>query len=475
MAIRRKRRYGGLTRGLDLLGRDDTIGQVEWDNASDVRRGGLAADRYRRALRGEAPQEDNAAFKQYRQIANDAANREKDFVHKWTELFFKARESGDAALQKHMLSSGREYVAMLSPQSRALLEPILRQGPFSPMQAKMEQFDKHNPAPSFGKSEYVIETRDGVMEGYEKQSGPTKDTHPLAYANHLFQVEDHKADRETFATGKTPSKRNLISYDAEKGLYAMRDKDGHVSIVNEEMLGLQDFAKRMDTTVGAVIQNGGAYGKPVKSYANGMAIEYRPFTTLDGKTNMERMSGRTAEQLHDQDDKMMRLLATLTTDNDKLLEKDPIAQRIISLDKGEDGFDKSVAPYLEQLYPGRVFIKPKQEASWWDHAVDLFKSGDYVKNGGFVEGDNSTIMWRPGVRTPIKLSNGKIVDAIHDQENDMIYEATNGALIGKTEDAIKKLEDRFALNEQRRRMLKDEEDEQKQRVLDSDIYSSGSY
>ena len=74
-------------------------------------------------------------------------DKEKEFVGKWTDLIMKARETGDMALQKHLLSYGRDYIDTLSYGTRQLLEPIIRAGPFDPAKAKLDKYDELNPAP----------------------------------------------------------------------------------------------------------------------------------------------------------------------------------------------------------------------------------------------------------------------------------------------------------------------------------------
>jgi hypothetical protein len=385
---------------------------------------------------------------QQQKESTDQFNREKEFIGKWTELVLKAREVGDITLQKHLLSYGRDYIETLSYGTRQLLEPIIRAGPFDPAKAKLEKYDELNPAP-------------GITADREKQ--------PLAHAQQVFAQEDWRAGKVHFATGQTPTKRNFIPAGGKEGNYYTRDKDGNVSIATEEDLQLDDFAKRYGTTKGEVIQNGGAYGKPVKTVVNGVAQEYRPFTGLDGSHTNQLVSGISQAEKNKEDQRLANTLSLLASGDEKLRKKDPLIQMIDAAGKKDAPFEETAAPILEKSFPGYTFIRPKSKAGIMDEVYDIFKSGDYVKGksgiftGGYVEGDADTIVARPGQRQVFQTPEGRGIKLVYDSANDRAYDTVNGREIGSLESALngfdlmKRQEREFDYNvEERRRNMREQ-------------------
>ena len=358
---------------------------------------------------------------QQQKQAKESFEREKFFVGKWMDLVQKARETGDTTLQKHLLSYGRDYIETLPYSTRQMLEPIIRAGPFDPAKAKLEKYDELNPAP-------------GVTADREKE--------PLAHAQQVFAYEHWKDARTHFVTGQMPPKRNFIPAGGKEKNYYIEDKDGKVSISTEEDLQLDDFAKKYGVTPGEVRQNGGAYGKPIRTVVNGVAQEYRPFSGLDGSFNMHLVSGVSQAEKNKEDERLAKTLSVLASGDEKLQAKDPLVAMINEAGKKDTPFEESAAPLLEKSFPGYTFIRPKSKAGIMDEVYDIFKSGDYVKGksglfaGGYVEGEVDTIVARPGQRQVFRTPEGRGIKLVYDQANDRAFDTVNGRELGSLENAL---------------------------------------
>ena len=414
--------------------------------------------RRRRGYGAEAPEQGGLTQKNimdYQQKEADREfNKEKEFVGRWTDLVLKAREVGDTALQKHLLSYGRDYIETLSYGTRQLLEPLLRAGPFDPMKAKMDKFDQFNPAPQ-------------ITADREKQ--------PLLHAQEMFAAEDWQAERTHFATGKAGPKRNLLPVDGENGLYAMRDDKGRVSIVNETSLQIKEFAKKHEVTEGSVLATGGAPGKEQTVKMNGKVTKVRPFTDFTtGETILETLPGMSPEQFQKHEKDVAEFMSILNADDEKLIKKHPMASLVKRAEEQGKTFEE-IAPLLKQAY-GYNFIKPKEEANIFSHLYDVIKPGEHVKGnalpfyGGYVEGDNGTIRVVPG-----EEMNLKGFRVFYDQDSDSVFNATDGIRLGSYDETLRKIEERSMLVTERKKKKEEEEDELSRRKSIVDVYSSGSF
>lgn len=391
--------------------------------------------------------------KMQRNADKDKFDREKSFVNKWTELVLKAREMEDPVLQKHLINYGRDYIETLSPQTQALLEPILRSGPFSKSMQKLEMYDKLNPAPS-------------VTADPEKE--------PLAHAQQVFAQEHWKDARTHFATGQVPPKRSLIPAQGKDGVYYMEDKDGRTSVVTEKDLQLNEFAKQYGVHPGEVISNNGVYGKEVTANIGGVMRKFRPFTSFPGgNTTLQLDSGITQQEMDKRYKSATELLATLAVGDDKLIKKNPLAALVNEQYKSNELFETSVGATLEQAYPGLTFIKPKEKATVISEFLDLIPGvggGNYVKgnqipfSGGYIEGDNSTIVMRPGARTIMALPNGQKAKVIYDESTDSVFDTSNGSHLGTWQEA----QDGIA---RRNNMMQDFEAKKKKRDEEQSSFS----
>lgn len=428
---------------------DDPFGdQDEFDERSKRRRGrrgGIDALMREQRL-GQGQQ-----FSQMMQVQKEENDQEKFYVGKWLDLVSKARESGDTTLQKHLINIGEDYIQRLSPGARAMVEPLLRSGPFDPAAKKLKKWDEMNPAPRI--------TAD-------------PNTDPFTYAQQLFAAEDHQSERTHLATGKSGTKRGFIPMEGDKRQFAMRDKDGRVSVVNEEALDIKDFASKFGVSEGEVIANNGAWGKPIKVVVNGIEEEHKPFTTFpDKRTILEKTSGRSQAQ-HDKITKdIVETLSVVSSGDDKLIARHPLARLIADQSKSNETFDTEVAPRLEKAFPGYTFVKPKEPATKWDELFDLIPfTGNRVKGstgmmqGGFVESDNNSIRFIPGTRTVIRPSNGPPMSIIYDSGNDLVYEDTNGVLLGTYQEALSGIESRNSIQMQRMQQSKKESEEREDRL-----------
>lgn len=389
-------------------------------------------------------------FSQMMSVQKEENEQEKFYVGKWLDLISKARESGDTTLQKHLINIGEDYIQRLSPGARAMVEPLLRSGPFDKEAKKLKKWDEMNPAPRV--------TADPELE-------------PIAYAQQLFQAEDHSSERSHLLTGKAGAKRSFIPMGGKNGQYAMRDKDGRVSIANEESLQIKDFATKFGVSEGEVIANNGAWGKSIKVVVNGVEEEHKPFTTFpDKRTMLEKVSGRTQAQYDKMTKDIVETLSVVSSGDDKLIARHPLARLISEQAKSNETFDTDVAPRLEKAFPGYTFVKPKEPATKWDELFDLLpftgnrvKGSNAMMQGGFVESDNNSIRFIPGTRTVIRPSNGPPMSIIYDSGNDLVYEDTNGVLLGSYKDALSGIESRNTTQMQRMQQSKKKREEEEDR------------
>src|SRR5574343_471147 len=428
---------------------DDPFGDQEEFNERSKRRHGRrsgidALMREQRLAQGQN-------FSQMMQVQKEENDQEKFYVGKWLDLVSKARESGDTTLQKHLINIGEDYISRLSPGARAMVEPLLRSGPFDKEAKKLKKWDEMNPAPRI--------TADPELE-------------PMAYAQQLFQAEDHRSERTYLATGKAGPKRSFIPLGGKDKQYALRDKDGRISIANEESLQIKEFATQFGVSEGEVIANNGAWGKPIKVVVNGVEEEHRPFTTFPDKyTMLEKISGRSKVQHEKMTKDIVETLSVVSSGDDKLIAKHPLARLIADQSKSNETFDTEVAPRLEKAFPGYTFVKPKEPATKWDELFDLIPfTGNRVKGstgmmqGGFVESDNNSIRFIPGTRTVIRPSNGPPMSIIYDSGNDLVYEDTNGVLLGSYQDALNGIEQRNSIQMQRMQQSKKKREEEEDRL-----------
>jgi len=375
-------------------------------------------------------------------------NKEKEFVGRWTDLVLKAREVGDITLQKHLISYGRDYIDTLSYQTRQLLEPILRAGPFDPAKAKLEKYDQYNPAPRI--------TADPERE-------------PLAHAQQTFDMEDWRMARTHFATGQSAPKRNLIPVSGKEGLYYMRDESGRVSQVSEETLQLKEFAKSFGVKEGEILQAGGYAGKSQTGNINGKVVNYRAFTSFpDGKTILEPLPGMTPEQFNKHEKEVAEFMAVLNTGDEKLIKKHPMAALVAKTEADGESFD-TVAPLLKKAY-GLNFVKPKEEATIMSHLWDIIKPGEHVKGntlpfyGGYVEGDDRSIRAVPG-----EEMNLKGFRVFYDRDSDSVFSASDGIRLGGYEETSRKLDERFQLLDVRKKKREKEEGQKREDYLSFDV------
>jgi len=186
--------------------------------------------------------------------------RQKEFVFKWIELWNKAGSQDNTALQKSLARSfDQNYFGSLSPQMQKLVEPILRNGPFSPTAKKAEQFKLSNPAPRV--------TAD-------------PNTDPLAWAQQTTALYNWRADLTGVTTGTRPEVPPLIGIN--DGLYLSTKNGGQ--IMREEDLRIQKMADNANVPVQSLLTNGGFYGKQRTVRADGKVYTVANFTDLEGRT-----------------------------------------------------------------------------------------------------------------------------------------------------------------------------------------------
>ncbi len=435
--------------------------QEEYNERSKRRRGrGGGVDALMREMRQQKGQD----FSQMMAVQKEENEQEKFYVGKWMDLISKARELGDMALQKHLLNMGEDFISRLSPGARALSETLLRSGPFDKNQQKMRKWDSMNPAP---------------------QITADPDAQPHLYAQQVFEQEDWRAQRTHAATGQAGAKRNLIPINGKDGIYAMRDDKGRASVVNEEMLQVKEFASQYGLKEGDVLANGGAYGKPIEVMVNGKLRKQRSFVSFpDNKVVLETLPGKTAEQLSKDEEQLAEFMAVYGSDNADLKKKHKIVSAVEEMEKSGMSFQEISETYLKPMY-GMNFVKPKKEATIWSHLYDVVKPGDYVRNDGYVYGENTTVKYFPGDPTPLKIDNNMTKMVYYDDLSDTVY-TPEGTRLGKPDQAratiiaeMKKLEKKKQLEEEMKLIEKENEEKKSSGIgislMKNKLYSTEWY
>lgn len=379
---------------------------------------------------------------QFKMMA-DLANREKQqkfekekwIVNTWTEAINKAKSEGNVALQENLISKARWFINDLSDESYALMKPHISAGPFDPMKQKLQKFEEFNPPPK-------------ITADPQEQ--------PLAYAQQLFQVEDWEAHKAGFMTGKTPIKRKLVQLDDTH--FALRDKDGRVSLATEETLQLQAFADKFDVPVGQVIADGGAYGTERIVVANGYKTKYRSFvsypdrevinpetgekqqlfsrsvvTTGQDLTTAERQRRSRKEKTHEE------FLANWGLED----TKSELVKQVKRLDESGVPFGQISEMVLKPVTGMNYrLVKAEEKRGFW---AGLAKIGGGLTNWvtarswDYAEIDDDTMLIAfPGDKITIgKSKDGKPMSVFYDQEADAVYDG-DGVYYGTLKEAIKR-------------------------------------
>jgi hypothetical protein len=289
---------------------------------------------------------------------------------------------------------------------------------------------------------------------------------PLAYAQQLFQAEDHHAERSHLATGKVGPKRSLIPLGGKDGYYAMRDEHGRVSTVNEEMLKVKEFATQYGVKEGEVLSNGGVYGKTIDAMIGGKLVKQRTFTSFpDNKVSMEMLPGKTPEQLSKDQEHIADFLFAYGSGDPELMKKHPVAKAVDEMEQKGVKWDQ-IAPMLKQKY-GVNFVAPK-EASFWAKAFDLLPFVDSVDNG-YVKSDKTKLAYFPGEPTPLRINQSITKMVYYDDISDTVY-TPEGTRLGKPDQAramiaseMEKMEKKKRFEEEMKALEKEGEEEKMQR------------
>src|SRR5574343_50937 len=390
---------------------DDPFGDQEEFNERSKRRHGRrsgidALMREQRLAQGQN-------FSQMMQVQKEENDQEKFYVGKWLDLIGKARESGDTTLQKHLINIGEDYIQRLSPGARAMVEPLLRSGPFDKSAQKLKKWDEMNPAPRV--------TAD-------------PETQPYLYAQQLFQAEDYQAERTHLATGQAGQKRNILTIGNKEGFYGMRDDKGRVSLVNEKDLAVQDFAKKYEVSPIDVMTYGGAIGKPLEVNINGRANKQRAFINFpDGKAILETLPGGTAEQMSKHQQAVGDFMAVYSSNNEDLQKKHKLVAAVKSLEdegvKWEEISDTVLKPET-----GMNFVK-FDKPSWLRRMfTSEAKYKQRIANGIWAESESLGIVAFPGDKTEIEVG-GRRVGLYYDPIESTYY-TNKGTKLGNYNETV---------------------------------------
>ena len=354
--------------------------------------------------------------------------QEKDFVFKWIELWNKAGAQDNVALQENLAQSfDKNYLGSLSPGMRRLVEPILRQGPFSPSAKKAEMFRRTNPEPKV-------------------TADPTTD--PLAWAKQMTGLLNWRADLTGVVSGKRPEVPTLVGIG--EGSYLSTKNGGQ--IVTEQGLKLEAMAAKANVPVMSLITNGGYYGKQRTVRANGQVYTVANFTDLDGQTYVKTL-GSEPDPANKELFQFMKEWATwedLEDDQKEKLAGSSIMPLIeVELEKskkrlkkskqikprGDMSLDETIMSLAWDDVSQRI-LRPRFGYNFILHGYKEEPGAELLDWNFFTSGEQGTLTPVPGDLTTIE--NARVY---YDSQNDVAYDSFTGARIGtrqETEQIAKK-------------------------------------
>lgn len=352
----------------------------------------------------------------------ESFEREKWMMNKFIELYSKARNDGDIALQENLMSQGNNFLGALSPQSKQLMIPILESSPFSPTRQRMREYDKMFPAPRISAS---------------------MDQEPYLYARQAWDLEDWEARRESYITGKSPRKRSLIALDADKDRFSYRDSSGRIHTASSDTLQLQGFADRTESTIAEVLANGGAYiGEKRTVVIDGYEYDTRTFLPYGASQAEVRTTpkGETPE-LRGKKKLSRDFMANYGLDE----PTDKIASNVLRMEEAGRSFDEISDAYLYPLL-GYSYRKHEKAAGKLDHFLDIINpfvdsvKGNFLLWGGTKKGADMLIQIDGA---PVQVIEGEPDSTVFvNRETRMTYDAV-GRPLGTWEEAQKKVKEAF--------------------------------
>jgi len=300
-------------------------------------------------------------------------NRAKGTVASLIDSYKSTKSPG---MRKQIASTMRDYYGGLPGPLRKAVDPYIRHSPISATEEKRREFLKYNPPPpepSIPLGSW--KENEGVWEG--------------EVAKHRFAQSDYARQMHIFMfdAASAPEKKNFMSLG--NGKAAIRSKDGTVTVLDEQNLGIRETAKRLgldeDKALQAMYLNNGKYpsGKKSAAIINGTIFDYDLDYNLMAQPGEPTYSRRLAgakqgplppEAQYPKDltefvgklalmdvsdpeiDKVMRMLDQVA---DKPLAKGRLSQRIFS-------------PEVTQYFQSR----------WGDYSINIRRT------------DQGSILWR---------------------------------------------------------------------------------
>jgi len=302
-------------------------------------------------------------------------NRAKGTVASLIDSYKSTKSLG---MKKQIASTMRDYYGGLPRPLRKAVDPYIRHSPISATEEKRREFLKYNPPPPEPNIPLGSwKENEGVWEG--------------EVAKHQFAQSDHARQMHIFMfdAASAPEKKNFMSLGNRKA--AIRSKDGTVTVLDEQNLGIRETAKRLgldeDKALQAMYLNNGKYpsGKKSAAIINGTIFDYELDYNLMAQPGEPTYSRRLVGAKQ----------APLPPEGDYPKDLGNFIGKLTTLDRS-DSEVKYVLDMLDKI--DDVKLKPGQAA----HEVTKYfqgRWGDYSVN---IERTNeSSFFWRVMYNLPV--------------------------------------------------------------------------
>jgi len=300
-------------------------------------------------------------------------NRAKGTVASLIDSYKSTKSPG---MRKQIASTMRDYYEGLPRPLRKAVDPYIRHSPISATEEKRREFLKYNPPPPEPNIPLGSwKENEGVWEG--------------EMAKHQFAQADYARRMHIFMfdAASAPEKKNFMSLG--NGKAAIRSKDGTVTVLDEQNLGIRETAKRLgldeDKALQAMYLNNGKYpsGKKTGAIINGTIFDYELDYNLMAQPGDPLYSRRLVGSKQ----------APLPPEGDYPKDLGEFVGKLASLNR-EDAEVASVLDELDKI--ANVKLKPGQKSQRvYSPEVDqYFKSrwGDYSVN--IERTDQGSLFWR---------------------------------------------------------------------------------
>ena len=349
--------------------------------AAELEEKGLRRQLLERELEGPSERE------QY--LEKQRSEQVKLVLTTFSQLSKESSLATKSILMEHMQS----LWGAMTPFERTASKMVYEHSPLNPIAQKAAWWDQTMPAPKV--------TADPKVDLY-------------AYTEQVFHQDDYFQQRQNFISG-VPIQRLRIKPIGE-GVFGIRGEDGKVGVMTSDDLQLDQTAKELNTTMGALVASNGVHSFPPREIAIGDNV-FKVTDRYDaigrkklspsfvpvkgGKDNLPGEEKRildfaVAFGIRDDSGK---------TDGSRLY-KEIMARR----DEGKDfGWISKVI--LEPRFPGYHFA-----------LVDPGKMSGWPIWGGYAPSDTETLTYWRGEITGLPTKDGRLVEYYYDGSKSQVFD-----------------------------------------------------